>query len=253
MLADERVVAAYLGTAAPCLRSKNLAVAYGNVQVSVGRVAAGRRGEIVTLLGANGAGKTTLLRAISRTVPVRAGSDHARRRIGSNDAPSARIVELGVAHVPEGRRLWPEMTVEDNLVLGAYPRRARAAMRATLERVFTMFPRVAERRRQIAGTLSGGEQQMVAIGRGLMSAPSVLMLDEPSLGLAPIVVAEMFETVRRINADGTTVLLVEQNVRQALEIADARLRRRNGTGVASSGTRDELLASDEIRRAYLGL
>ena len=125
----------------------------------------------------------------------------------------------GIAHVPEGRRLWPDMSVEDNLLLGAYPRRARGEARTELERVYAIFPRVAERRTQIAGTLSGGEQQMVAIGRGLMSKPSILMLDEPSLGLAPIIVAEMFETVRRINAAGTTVLLVEQNVRQALELA----------------------------------
>ena len=178
------------------------------------------RGEIVTLVGANGAGKTTLLRAISRTVPVRGGTislDGERLE----RAPSARIVELGIAHVPEGRRLWPDMSVEDNLLLGAYPRRARSRVRETLESVFTLFPRVAERRRQIAGTLSGGEQQMVAIGRGMMSLPSILILDEPSLGLAPIIVAEMFAAIGRINAAGTTVLLVEQNVRQALEIQRA--------------------------------
>jgi len=233
------------------LEVKNLAVAYGNVRVLWDVSLQVRRGEIVTLLGANGAGKTTLLRAISRTVPVLSGSITLDGE-SLEGAPSVRVVELGVAHVPEGRRLWPEMSVEDNLVLGAYPGRARADMRASLERVFTMFPRVAERRRQIAGTLSGGEQQMVAIGRGLMSAPAVLMLDEPSLGLAPIVVAEMFETVRRINADGTTVLLVEQNVRQALEIATRGYVVETGR-VASSGTRDELLASDEIKRAYLGL
>ncbi|MEO7038973.1 MAG: ABC transporter ATP-binding protein [Candidatus Elarobacter sp.] len=233
------------------LEVTNVAVAYGNVQVLWDMSLQVARGEIVTLLGANGAGKTTLLRAISRTVPVLSGSialDGERLE----RAPSARIVELGVAHVPEGRRLWPEMSVEDNLVLGAYPRGARAAMRASLERVFAMFPRIAERRRQVAGTLSGGEQQMVAIGRGLMSAPSVLMLDEPSLGLAPIVAAEMFEAVRRINAAGTTVLLVEQNVRQALEIATRGYVVETGR-VVSSGTRDELLSSDEIQRAYLGL
>ena len=233
------------------LEVQNVAVAYGNVQVLWDVSLRVGRGEIVTLLGANGAGKTTLLRAISRTVPVRSGTialDGERLE----HAPSARIVELGVAHVPEGRRLWPEMSVEDNLVLGAYPRRARAAVRTSLERVFTMFPRVAERRRQSAGTLSGGEQQMVAIGRGLMSEPALLMLDEPSLGLAPIVVAEMFESVRRINAGGTTVLLVEQNVRQALELATRGYVVETGR-VVSSGTRDELLASDAIQRAYLGL
>ncbi len=233
------------------LEVDHVAVAYGDVQVLWDLSLRVERGEIVTLVGANGAGKTTLLRAISRTVPVRSGSiTLGGERI--DRAPSARIVELGVAHVPEGRRLWPEMSVEDNLLLGAYPQRARAAARETLEHVFALFPRVAERRRQVAGTLSGGEQQMVAIGRGLMSRPSILMLDEPSLGLAPIIVAEMFETVRRINAEGMTVLLVEQNVRQALEIATRGYVVETGR-VVSSGTQAELLASDEIRKAYLGL
>jgi len=227
------------------------AVAYGDVQVLWDVSLRVERGEIVTLVGANGAGKTTLLRAISRTVPLRGGTISLDgERI--DRAPSTRIVELGVAHVPEGRRLWPEMSVEDNLLLGAYPQRARACAQETLQHVFAMFPRVAERRRQVAGTLSGGEQQMVAIGRGLMSRPSILMLDEPSLGLAPIVVAEMFEAVRRINAEGTTVLLVEQNVRQALEIATRGYVVETGR-VVGSGTQAQLLASDEIRKAYLGL
>jgi branched-chain amino acid transport system ATP-binding protein len=233
------------------LEIDQLAVAYGDVQVLWDVSLRVERGEIVTLVGANGAGKTTLLRAISRTVPARSGTITLEgERI--DRAPSMRVVELGVAHVPEGRRLWPEMSVEDNLLLGAFPRRARAEAKDTLEHVFTMFPRVKERRRQVAGTLSGGEQQMVAIGRGLMSRPSILMLDEPSLGLAPIIVAEMFEAVRRINAAGTTVLLVEQNVRQALEIATRGYVVETGR-VVGSGTRDELLASDEIRKAYLGL
>jgi branched-chain amino acid transport system ATP-binding protein len=233
------------------LEIDRLAVAYGDVQVLWDVSLRVERGEIVILVGANGAGKTTLLRAISRTVPVRGGTISLDgERI--DRAPSTRIVELGVAHVPEGRRLWPEMNVEDNLLLGAYPRRSRAAAQETLRHVFAMFPRVAERRRQVAGTLSGGEQQMVAIGRGLMSRPSILMLDEPSLGLAPIVVAEMFEAVRRINAEGTTVLLVEQNVRQALEIATRGYVVETGR-VVGSGTQAELLASDEIRKAYLGL
>src|ERR1700676_38697 len=233
------------------LEVNELAVAYGDVQVLWGVSLRVERGEIVTLLGANGAGKTTLLRAISRTVPVRSGTIALEgERI--DRAPSARIVDLGVAHVPEGRRLWPDMSVEDNLLLGAYPRRARAGAGSALDYVYTMFPRVAERRRQIAGTLSGGEQQMVAIGRGLMSKPSILMLEEPSLGLAPIVVAEMFETIGRINAEGTTVLLVEQNVRQALELATRGYVIETGR-VVSSGTREELLASDEVQKAYLGL
>ena len=236
---------------APILDVRDLAVSYGDVHVLWDISLHVERGEIVTLVGANGAGKTTLLRAISRTVPVRLGSIALEgERI--DRAPSARVVELGVAHVPEGRRLWPEMSVEDNLRLGAYPSRARADVAASLEHVFTLFPRVKERRTQIAGTLSGGEQQMVAIGRGLMSRPSILLLDEPSLGLAPIVVAEMFETVRRINATGTTVLLVEQNVRQALEIATRGYVVETGR-VVGSGTCDELLASEQIKKAYLGL
>ncbi|HEX3549692.1 MAG TPA: ABC transporter ATP-binding protein [Candidatus Elarobacter sp.] len=233
------------------LEVDTLAVAYGDVQVLWDVSLRVARGEIVTLLGANGAGKTTLLRAVSRTVPVKAGTialDGERL----DRAPSKRVVDLGIAHVPEGRKLWPDMSVEDNLRLGAYTRRARPAVRDSLEHVFTLFPRVAERRRQLAGTLSGGEQQMVAIARGLMSKPSILMLDEPSLGLAPIVVAEMFETIRRINTEGTTVLLVEQNVRQALEIATRGYVIETGR-VRTSGTRDELLASDEIQKAYLGL
>jgi branched-chain amino acid transport system ATP-binding protein len=228
-----------------------LAVAYGDVQVLWDVTLRVEQGEIVTLLGANGAGKTTLLRAISRTVPVLAGTIVlGGERI--DRSPSARVVELGIAHVPEGRRLWPDMSVEDNLLLGAYPRRARADVRGSLDHVFELFPRIAERRAQIAGTLSGGEQQMVAIARGLMSKPSLLMLDEPSLGLAPIIVAELFETIVRINAAGTTVLLVEQNVRQALEVATRGYVVETGR-VVSSGTREELLGSDEIKKAYLGL
>ena len=233
------------------LEIDGLAVAYGDVQVLWDVSLRVEQGEIVTLLGANGAGKTTLLRAISRTVPVRGGTIVlGGERI--DRAPSARVVERGIAHVPEGRRLWPDMSVEDNLLLGAYPRRARPQVRSSLAYVFGLFPRVAERRAQIAGTLSGGEQQMVAIARGLMSKPSLLMLDEPSLGLAPIIVAELFETIVRINAAGTTVLLVEQNVRQALEVATRGYVVETGR-VVSSGTRAELLASDEIQKAYLGL
>ena len=236
---------------APILEVNDVAVSYGDIDVLWDVSLHVMRGEIVTLVGANGAGKTTLLRAISRTVPVRAGSIVLEgERI--DRAPSPRVVELGVAHVPEGRRLWPEMSVEDNLRLGAYPQRARAEAAASLEYVFGLFPRVKERRTQMAGTLSGGEQQMVAIARGLMSRPSILLLDEPSLGLAPIVVAEMFATVSRINAEGTTVMLVEQNVRQALEIAHRGYVIETGR-VVGSGTRDELLSSEEIKKAYLGL
>src|SRR6202790_3284364 len=228
-----------------------LAVAYGDVQVLWDVTLRVEQGEIVTLLGANGAGKTTLLRAISRTIPVLAGTIVlGGERI--DRAPSARVVELGIAHVPEGRRLWPDMNVEDNLLLGAYPRRARAGVRESLDYVFGLFPRVAERRTQIAGTLSGGEQQMVAIARGLMSKPSLLMLDEPSLGLAPIIVAEVFASIRKINASGTTVFSVEQNVAGALELASRGYVLETGR-IVMEGTRDELLGSEMVRKAYLGL
>ena len=233
------------------LEVDGLVVGYGDVGVLWDCTLRVERGEVVTLLGANGAGKTTLMRAISRMVNSTAG----RITLGGTDitrAPSKAVVDAGIAHVPEGRKLWPDMTVEENLLLGAYPLRARARSRETLADVYGLFPRVEERRKQIAGTLSGGEQQMVAIGRGLMSQPDLLMLDEPSLGLAPKIVHELFASIRAINARGTTILLVEQNVRGALEVATRGYVLETGR-VVTSGTRDELLASDEIQKAYLGL
>ncbi|HZV79402.1 MAG TPA: ABC transporter ATP-binding protein [Candidatus Binatus sp.] len=229
----------------------NVSAGYGDVRVLRDVTLEVGAGEIVTLLGANGAGKTTLLRCVSRLLDVTAGT------IALNDdditrAPSSRVVERGVAHVPEGRRLWPEMTVEENLMLGAYPRRARNGISDARERVFALFPRIKERRRQVAGTLSGGEQQMVAIARGLMSQPALLMLDEPSLGLAPLVMHELFAAIAQIQRSGVTVLLVEQNVKQALEIATRGYVLEEGE-IRASGTRAELLASDEIQKAYLGL
>jgi len=233
------------------LEIEDLVVGYGDIGVLWKCSLRIERGEVVTLLGANGAGKTTLMRAISRIV----NSTSGRIVLEGSDitkAPSQNVVHAGIAHVPEGRKLWPDMTVEENLLLGAYPRRARASSAQTLAEVYALFPRVRERRKQIAGTLSGGEQQMVAIGRGLMSKPDLLMLDEPSLGLAPIIVGELFESIRAINARGTTVLLVEQNVRGALEVASRGYVLETGR-VVTTGTRDELLASDEIQKAYLGL
>jgi len=168
------------------------------------------------------------------------------------NASAARVVDAGIAQVPEGRKLWPEMTVEDNLLLGAYPKRCRPHVAESLEEVYMLFPRVKERRKQIAATLSGGEQQMVAIGRGLMSRPSLLMLDEPSLGLAPIIVSEVFASVRKINALGVTVLLVEQNVAGALELATRGYVLETGR-IMMQGTREELLSSEMVRKAYLGL
>ena len=233
------------------LEIEHLAVGYGDVGVLWDCSLRIDRGEVVTLLGANGAGKTTLMRAISRIV----NSTSGRMMLEGTDitkVPSKNVVDAGIAHVPEGRKLWPEMTVEENLLLGAYPKRARADANATLADVYALFPRVKERRKQIAGTLSGGEQQMVAIGRGLMSKPELLMLDEPSLGLAPKIVQELFASIRAINARGTTILLVEQNVMGALEVATRGYVLETGR-VVTSGTRDELLSSDEIQKAYLGL
>jgi len=233
------------------LEIRDLVVGYGDVGVLWECSLHIERGEVVTLLGANGAGKTTLMRAISRIVESTSGTI-TLDGVDITKAPSQDVVNAGIAHVPEGRKLWPEMTVEENVILGAYPRRARAATHQTLEEVYALFPRVKERRKQIAGTLSGGEQQMVAIGRGLMSLPELLMLDEPSLGLAPIIVGELFESIRAINARGTTVLLVEQNVMGALQVATRGYVLETGR-VVTTGTRAELLASDEIQKAYLGL
>jgi branched-chain amino acid transport system ATP-binding protein len=208
-------------------------------------------GEFVALVGSNGAGKTTTLRAVTGLLRPRRGTvELDGRRI--DGLPPASIVRQGIAHVPEGRQLFPTMTVRENLELGACTPESRARRAETMDRVCALFPRLAERRSQQAGTLSGGEQQMCAIGRGLMSRPRLLLLDEPSLGLAPVMVRLIFETLRGINAEGTTVLLVEQNVRQALELS-ARAYVLESGRIALSGRRDELLRNDAVKRAYLGL
>jgi len=209
-----------------------------------------RDGEAVALSGSNGAGKTTTLRAISGLLPLRAGRiEFEGARL--DGLRSAEIVARGVAHVPEGRQLFPSLTVRDNLELGA--RMADRARRGdTLERVFTLFPRLRERERQLAGTLSGGEQQMCAIGRGLMARPRLLLLDEPSLGLAPVMVKLIFETLQHVNDTGTTIMLVEQNVPRALQLSHRGYVLENGR-LALEGTRASLLASPHVKRAYLGL
>jgi branched-chain amino acid transport system ATP-binding protein len=233
------------------LQVSGLQVAYGDVQALWGvdfEVPAGR---IVALLGANGAGKTTTLRTVSGLVRPRAGRIRFEGRDLDALSPPA-IVALGVGHIPEGRRLWPGMTVAENLELGAYPARARPRRRESLDWVLELFPRLAERLRQRAGTLSGGEQQMLAIGRALMARPRLLMLDEPSLGLAPLVVAELFRTIRAVNADGLTVLLVEQNVHQALQIADHGYVLETGR-IVTAGSARALLDDPDIKEAYLGL
>jgi branched-chain amino acid transport system ATP-binding protein len=208
-------------------------------------------GEVVALVGTNGAGKTTTLKAISGQLKPEAGTIRLDGDPLENRS-TMEIVERGVIHVPEGRKLFPEMTVRDNLLLGGFHRAARPRQAERLEKVFAIFPRLRERRSQIAGTLSGGEQQMVAIGRGLMAGPRILMLDEPSLGLAPLLVEEMFQVVEEINRQGVTVLLVEQNTEHALRIASRGFVLESGR-VVLSGTGAELLENQRVREAYLGL
>jgi branched-chain amino acid transport system ATP-binding protein len=209
-----------------------------------------RAGEIVALIGSNGAGKTTTLRAISGLLPLRGGRVELDGRPLSG-LGSAAIVAAGVAHVPEGRQLFPTMTVLENLELGARTAEGRARRADTLARVYELFPRLSERRRQLAGTLSGGEQQMVAIGRALMARPRLLMLDEPSLGLAPVVVSSIFANLTAINRDGLTILLVEQNVLRALRLSHRAYVLENGT-ITLAGSSATLLADARIKRAYLG-
>ena len=236
---------------APLLSVEAIDVFYGDVQVLYGLSLEVREGEIVTLLGSNGAGKTTTLRAISGLRPPRAGDVKFRGR-SLTAMPAAARAELGIALVPEGRELWPQLTVRENLELGAYHPRVRAAARRNLDKVFATFPRLRERTSQIAGSLSGGEQQMCAIGRALMSEPTLLMLDEPSLGLAPLLVEQVMRTVADLHATGITVLLVEQNLHKALEIAQRGTVIETGR-VRLEGTSAALSANPEIRAAYLGI
>jgi len=227
-----------------------LDVRYGAVHAIKGVSLRVEQGEIVTLIGANGAGKSTLLRAISGLVPAHSGTI----RFEGNDmrrVPAHEIVGRGISHAPEGRLVFANMTVEDNLELGAYRRRNRQEINKDRQSVFELFPRLQERRRQNAGTLSGGEQQMLAIGRALMSRPRLLLLDEPSLGLAPLLVREIFRTIQEINRHGVTVLLVEQNAHMALGIAGRGYVLETGC-VRLEDEAKALLANEEVRRAYLG-
>lgn len=208
-------------------------------------------GEIVALLGPNGAGKTTALKAISGTLRLKGGSielDGSRLDM----LPAYSVVEKGVAHVPQGRGIFPQLTVSENLKMGAYSKHARRDTAASMENVFSIFPILRERRKQIASTLSGGEQQMLAIGRALMSKPTMLMLDEPSEGLAPKVVAQVFEVVNKLNDEGVTILLVEQNVHQTLEIADRAYVAEAGK-IVLSGSAEEVSQDDHVKKAYLGI
>jgi branched-chain amino acid transport system ATP-binding protein len=233
------------------LRLEGIDAFYGDLQALFSVSVEVPDGKVVALVGANAAGKSTTIRVISGLLPPRRGrvlfrgEDLAR-------VPAHRRVELGIVQVPEGRRLFPFMTVTENLLLGAHTRNARAARDATLQYVHSLFPVLHDRRTQLAGSLSGGEQQMCAIGRALMARPKLLMLDEPTLGLAPVLVGRIFETVRTINADGVTVLIVEQNVRQALGLADRAAVLESGKLVLEGAGR-ELLGDERLKRAYLGM
>ena len=221
------------------LTVKDINVYYGSIHAIKGVSFQVNEGEIVTLIGANGAGKSTILKTVSGLL-----------RSHISNMAAHKIVKHGLAHVPEGRRIFLQMTVEENLEMGAFTR-SGSGVSSDLERVFEQFPRLKERRRQIAGTLSGGEQQMLAIGRALMSQPKLLMLDEPSMGLAPILVDQIFDIIKRLRDKGTTILLVEQNAQMALSIADRAYVLETGK-ITLSGTGKELIQSDEIRKAYLG-
>ena len=228
-----------------------ISAGYGSFQVLFDVSLEVPRGEAVGVIGPNGAGKTTLMRVISGLVQRYTGAMKLEgRSIGG--LPAHRMVEQGVAHVPENRRLFPRLTVEDNLRIGAYLPRARRQCAEQLDRVYKLFPRLKDRREQLAGTLSGGEQQMCAIGRALMSDPKLLLMDEPSAGLAPLVVAQVFDLVHRIRAEGLTVLIVEQNVQQVLDVVDRAYLLEVGR-IKLAGTSAELKGNDFIRKSYMGL
>jgi branched-chain amino acid transport system ATP-binding protein len=230
------------------LELQDVHVKYGAVEALKGITLEVGEGEIVTLLGANGAGKTTTLRTISGLLRPAAGQIVFEGR-SINAMPAHQVLGIGIGHVPEGRRIFPRMSVQENLEMGAYQR--KGGNKQTMERVFELFPVLAERKSQDGGTLSGGEQQMLAIGRALMSRPRVLLLDEPSMGLAPLIVAKIFEIIAEINADGTTVLLVEQNAAQALKLAGRGYVLETGSIVMSDDAQT-LLSDDRVRAAYLG-
>lgn len=232
------------------LKVENLEVYYGVIQPVKGVSFEVEEGEIIALIGANGAGKTTILHTITGLVPAAAGSI-VFEGCDLTKTPAHRIVAMGMAHVPEGRRVFAHLTVEQNLRLGAYTRSDKKEIAESFEMVYNRFPRLKERRKQEAGTLSGGEQQMLAIGRALMSHPKIVLMDEPSMGLSPLLVSEIFDIVRHINESGTTVLLVEQNARKALKIADRGYVLETGK-IVTAGTGAELLDNDEVRKAYLG-
>jgi len=235
----------------PLLEVIDVHAYYGNIHALEGISLEVDQGEIVTLIGANGAGKSTTLKTISSLLPPRSGSVCLEGRELSGEPPH-RVVELGVVHVPEGRRVFARLSVHENLMAGAYVRSDKAQIKRDLDHVYELFPRLAERRRQAGGTLSGGEQQMLAIGRGLMARPRVLLLDEPSMGLAPILVEEIFGIIRRLNSErGTTILLVEQNALAALDVAGRGYVLETGV-IRLSGTAADLKRDPAVVEAYLG-
>ncbi len=229
---------------------RNLATWYDRVQALKGVTLHVSRGEVVCLVGANGSGKTTLLHALSGLIKRVEGEILLEGVSLANCSPE-RIVRMGIAHVPEGRRLFAPLSVPDNLRLGAYTRSDRDGIKRDMDRIFDLFPRLAERRNQAAGTLSGGEQQMLAFGRALMSRPRILLLDEPSTGLAPLIVEELFAAMERLRQEGTTILLVEQNARLALKTSDRGYVLETGR-IVLSGTTGELTQSPDVQRAYMG-
>ncbi|KXL52421.1 high-affinity branched-chain amino acid transport ATP-binding protein LivF [Anaerotignum neopropionicum] len=232
------------------LRVENIDVYYGMIHAIRGLSLEVNEGEIVTLIGANGAGKTSTLRAISGLNPIKNGEIfYENAKVDSLDAH--KLVGKGVSQVPEGRRIFGDQTVEENLLLGAYLRKDKTEAKKTMEEVFKRFPRILERRKQMAGTLSGGEQQMLAIGRALMAKPKLLLLDEPSMGLAPIIVEEIFDIIKEIREQGTTILLVEQNANLALQLADRGYVLETGS-IVLSGNANDLLNNEAVQKAYLG-
>ena len=232
------------------LEIKDLEVYYGMIQAIKGISFEVQEGEVIALIGANGAGKTTTLHAITGLIPVKTGKILFEGK-DITKVPGYKIVSMGMAHVPEGRRVFAELSVYQNLKMGAYTRKDKEEVEKTLQMVYKRFPRLEERKNQMAGTLSGGEQQMLAMGRALMSHPKIILMDEPSMGLSAIFVNEIFDIIREVSAGGTTVLLVEQNAKKALEIADRAYVLETGT-IQLQGDAKELMSNDAVKRAYLG-
>ena len=232
------------------LKVTDLKVNYGVIQAIKGISFEVNQGEVIALIGANGAGKTTILHTITGLIAPKAGTIEFEDK-NITKVPAHKIVSLGMAHVPEGRRVFAELSVYENLILGAYTRKDKSEIADTIQKVYKRFPRLEERKTQLAGTLSGGEQQMLAMGRALMSNPKIILMDEPSMGLSPIFVNEIFDIIKEVSAGGTTVLLVEQNAKKALSIADRAYVLETGK-IVLDGKADVLLNDDSIKKAYLG-